>query len=170
MKRALFIILIVDVAALLVFVFALGLPLTRAIRRQAQSFADQRREFERLQDLKAELRKFTVFAEQNASGIAAVQDAFIDSSTPLAFMKFLERNAAAGAVKLVVTPGLAKKENKAAHASLEFQITGTGPYRGVMGMLKSMERAPFAVSLLSVSIQRAEGGVRFSAAIKGLVR
>lgn len=170
MKRTLYTLVTIDILFVVVFTFAFILPLVKNIRASVQLAVAQREEFARVQILKDEIRRFRVFTERYGDDIAAVRSSFIDPATPIDFVKFLERNASQGNVKLTVAPGVVKKESGNARPFLEFQISGTGPYPGVITMLKSTERAPFMVSLSSASIQRTEQGARFSATLKGLVR
>lgn len=170
MKRTLYTLIAIDILFVVVFAFALMLPLIKSIRASVQLVATQREEFARVQILKDEIRRFKVFTERHGDDISAVRSSFVDPATPIDFVKFLERNASQGNVKLTVAPGVVKKESGNARSFLEFQISGTGPYPGVITMLKNTERAPFMVSLSSVSIQRTEQGTRFSATLKGLVQ
>lgn len=170
MKRIFYGIIIGDILLAAVFVFALLLPLTRSIRQRAEAFISRHREFEHVQSIKEELQRFRAFAEQRAGDIAALRAAFIDPDTPLGLVKFLERESVKGNVRMSIAPGVVKKESGSARSFLEFQVQGTGPYLGVANLLKHMERAPFAVSLSSASVQYAEQGVRFSVTLKGLVR
>lgn len=170
MKRIFYSIIIGDILLTALFVFAFVLPFTGSIRRSAEAFRTKHQEFERFQNFKEEVRSFKEFAEEYAPDIAALRASFVDRDIPLDFVKFLERNAAKGDVKISIAPGVVKKEGARSLSFLEFQIQGTGPYAGVMHLMKNIERAPFATSLVSASVQGAEQGVRFSATLKALVR
>lgn len=102
-----------------------------------------------------------------SNDMSRVSEIFIDRTTPIAFIEFLED---IGGDTLDVAPGAIKKENNSPWDFLEFRITMHGSYKDLFLFLQGLEHSPYLVEIKTMSLaEELDGNLRLSLVIRVFV-
>ena len=130
---------------------------------QEQAFAQNKIDEESIQ----QFQKLQVSKEQEFKRFEAV---FVDFTTPINFLEFIENLAQSFQLKLQISLGNPEKIQGDPWRSLNFTLATTGSYSSVAGFVEKLELAPYALEFVSLRItqetQEADGNVRATLVLK----
>ena len=130
---------------------------------QEQAFAQAEIDAESIQ----QFQNLRVLREQEFKRFEAV---FVDLTTPISFLEFVENLAQSFQLELQVAPGNSKKIQGDPWQSLTFTLATTGSYSSVAGFVEKLELAPYVLEVVSLHItqaaQKADGNVQATLALK----
>jgi len=130
---------------------------------QEQAFAQAKIDAKSIQ----QFQKLQVSKEQEFKRFKAV---FIDFTTPISFLEFIENLAQSFQLELQISPDNPKKIKEDPWRSLNFSLATAGSYNSVLGFVEKLELAPYVLEVVSLHItqaaQEANGNVHATLVLK----
>ena len=152
---------------LLVFTAFILFPLLRSIRSDSSRVFAARQELSQVSMYEEQTQKFEELSRAREGDVAVLRNLFVDRNTPIAFIEFLETYSQNSQVSLEIRPVESLKKEADVWDSIDFELTGRGPFPGALSFLKQVERAPYLLEFKNVILQRlATGEVSFSFLMK----
>jgi hypothetical protein len=154
-------------AILLVFTAFILFPLLRSIRSDAARVFAARQELSQVSLYEEQIQGFEELSKAREGDVAAFRNLFVDRKTPIAFIEFLEAHSQSSQVSLEIRPVESLKKEADVWDSIDFELTGRGPFPGVLSFMKQVEYAPYLLEFKNAVLQRlATGEVSFSFLVK----
>lgn len=136
---------------------------SRQLVLQEQAFVQAEIDAESIQ----QFQKLQVLKEQEFKRFETV---FIDFTTPISFLEFIENLAQDFRLELRVSPDNPKKIEGDPWRSLNFTLATVGSYSSVAGFVEKLELAPYVLEVVSLRItqttQEADGNVNATIVLK----
>ncbi len=155
---------------LLLFVAFILFPLLRSIRSDSARVFAARQQLSQVSLYESQIQKFQELSQTREEDVALFRNLFVDSSTPLAFIEFLETYSQTSQVSLKITPVESLRKEEDVWDSIDFELTGKGTFPHVLSFAKQVEYAPYLLEFKNVILQRlATGEVDFSLLVKVMV-
>lgn len=152
---------------LVVFIAFAFFPLVRGIRKDSAKVYAARQELQRVSLYEDQIQKFEELFRERSQDIEASRNLFIDRTTPIAFIEFLENTSRRAGVSLKMTPTESLKKEEDTWSSIHFELTGKGLYPSVLSFVRQLENAPYLLEFANVMMQRlATGDTDYSIMIK----
>ena len=170
-KQKIFIASSIFVVSLLLFFAFLVLPLVRQVRSDSTKVLAARSQLARVSLYEEQIQKFEGISQSQKEHVDSIDNLFLDTETPIAFLEFLERRAESSRVSLKITPVESLRKEEDVWDSIDFELAGRGLYPNVLSFVKQVENGPYLFEFKNVIVQRvATGEVDFSLLLKVYTR
>lgn len=126
------------------------------IKEAARSFVLQKNRLAELEARKENLRIFIENREQYRAGLERIDKLFVNAKEPIAFIEFLEKEAALTELTIEIIPFTAQAIEGEPWQSIHFQISVEGDFPRVARFLERLERNDYLLQLLNLNINRLE--------------
>lgn len=141
-------------AMLLVFIAFVLFPLIRSIRADGARVFAARQELRTVSLYEEQIQKFEELSKTREEDIAAFDNLFVDRTTPIPFIEFLENTSQRSQVSLKITPIESLRKEEDVWNSIDFELTGKGSYPNTASFIKQLENAPYLLEFKNVVLQR----------------
>ena len=116
------------------------------------------------------IQKFQKLQVSKEQEIKRFERLFLDFTTPISFLEFIENLAQDFQLELKISPDNPKKIKEDPWRSLNFTLATIGSYGNVAAFVEKLELAPYALEVVSLRIaratQEADGNIQATLVIK----
>ena len=166
-KQKTFIALGIFTVFVLLFFAFLFLPLLRGIQADSAKVLAARTKLVTVSLYEEHIQEFQRISQSQEDGIDKINNLFLDTDTPIAFLEFLENVARSSRVSLKITPVESQRKEEDVWDSIDFELAGKGLYPNVLSFVRQVENGPYLFEFKNVIVQRlATGEVDFSLLMK----
>src|SRR3989338_11087307 len=153
MKKNSIIFLIFGAIILFLIFFVLNLVFNQ-IQIESQKIIIQKKEFLESADKIKNIRDFMEKFKQYQPNIEKISNFFINTSEPIEFIEFMEKEAAISRVSVEIAPPVLNPKGGGIWPSLGFNLNIKGTFPNFLEFLDKLESSPYLVRLESASIRR----------------
>lgn len=152
----------ITAGALVLIIILVGLfglwPLFAEIRNSADNFVLQKNRLAELEAKKSNLQAFTENRETYQVSLERIDRLFVNIKEPVAFIEFLEEEAALAGITVEITPFAPRKMEGDPWQSMNFKLELEGDFSGIAKFLERLEYSDYLLQALNLSISRTEKG------------
>ena len=154
-RKKIYISLIFFVAAIIVLIIFILVPLFTSIKKNSDNLLSQKENLALLQKEIETFNETKSLYEDSKANIDRVDKLFYDSDNPLDFLNFLTKNPESYNVRNEIIK-MAPNVNILSDPwpSISFQLLGTGSFPNLMRFLKNLEAGPYLIEISNISIKR----------------
>lgn len=154
--------------AIIVFIVFIIYPLFSGIQKESENFVSQKRELAELERKTQNLEAFQKSHQDYLPNLEKMEELFINSSEPVNFIEFLEREAKEADLDIEILPFTPEREGKL-WPSMNFRLTLIGSFDNFLKFLERLESVSYLVDILNLNVTeriKDEPGVEISLLIK----
>ncbi len=132
-------------------------PFFNQVRNSSQELVLEKSRLNALSFEKENFKNIEAVYKNYQGDLDKIDKLFVDSSFPVDFISFLEKNASSSNVNLVKSSSLNKKSDEDPWPNMTFNLSLSGSFPNILKFIERIESAPYLIEITDFSTNKAGG-------------